>query len=78
MKRNNIASLGHEIRRQRRNNVLPLRFLICMISAMTNPFLYSYFNETFKNGLQKIFSSCCSQMNREINQTDYLITNVKF
>jgi hypothetical protein len=53
-----------------------------MISAMTNPFLYSYFNETFKNGLQKIFSSCCLQMNREknqisFNQTDHTITNVK-
>ncbi len=47
---------------------LPLRFLICMISAITNPFLYSYFNETFKNGLERIFSSCCLQMNREINQ----------
>jgi hypothetical protein len=39
-----------------------------MISAITNPFLYSYFNETFKNGLERIFSSCCLQMNREINQ----------
>ena len=42
---------------------LPLRFLICMISAITNPFLYSYFNETFKNGLKKIFSLCCPQIN---------------
>ncbi|CAF1166713.1 unnamed protein product [Rotaria sordida] len=120
MKRHNIASLRHEIRRQRRNNVLlllivslyaiswlpfnisyilftyanrfhvagdihslsdqksnelskyfPLRFLICMISAITNPFLYSYFNETFKDGLQKLFSSCCPRMNREINQISF-------
>ncbi len=43
---------------------LPLRFLICMISAITNPFLYGYFNETFKDGLEKIFSSCCPNMIR--------------
>ncbi|CAF4929606.1 unnamed protein product [Rotaria sp. Silwood1] len=120
MKRHNIASLRHEIRRQRRNNVLlllivslyaiswlpfnisyilftyanrfhtsddvhflanqksnelskylPLRFLICMISAMTNPFLYSYFNETFKDGLQKLFSLCCPRMNREIKKVPF-------
>ena len=34
---------------------LPFRFLICMISAISNPFLYSYFNETFKDGFEKIF-----------------------
>ncbi|CAF2831853.1 unnamed protein product [Rotaria sp. Silwood2] len=120
MKRHNITALRHEIRRQRRNNVLlllivslyaiswlpfnisyilvtytnrfhtsddvhsfpdqksnelskylPLRFLICMISAMTNPFLYSYFNETFKDGLQKFFSLCCPRMNREIKQVSF-------
>ncbi|CAF3459015.1 unnamed protein product [Rotaria socialis] len=117
MKRNNIASLRHEISRHRRNNVLlllivslyavswlpfnisyilftytnqfqtsedtqpspertsnelskylPLRFLICMISAMSNPFLYSYFNETFKHGIRKLCSLCCPQMNIEIRQ----------
>jgi hypothetical protein len=53
-----------------------------MISAITNPFLYSYFNETFKNGLQKIFSSCCSSMNKGNNQisfdqTDFSINNIQ-
>ncbi|CAF2151771.1 unnamed protein product [Rotaria magnacalcarata] len=118
MKRNNIASLRHEISRHRRNNVLlllivslyavswlpfnisyilftytnqfqtsgdiqsspertsnelskylPLRFLICMISAISNPFLYSYFNETFKHGIRKLCSLCCPQMNIEIRQS---------
>ncbi|CAM4847971.1 unnamed protein product [Rotaria magnacalcarata] len=118
IKRHNIASLRHEISRQRRNNVLlllivssyaiswlpfnisytvftyvnrynnitdnsqtphekqanelskylPLRFLICMISAITNPFLYGYFNETFKDGLGKIFSLCCQHMSRQKNE----------
>ena len=43
---------------------LPLRFLVCMISAITNPFLYGYFNETFKDGLERIFSLCCPHMIR--------------
>lgn len=30
-----------------------------MISAIANPFLYGYFNETFKDGLEKIFAICC-------------------
>ncbi|CAF3336744.1 unnamed protein product, partial [Rotaria sp. Silwood2] len=38
---------------------------------MTNPFLYSYFNETFKDGLQKFFSLCCPRMNREIKQVSF-------
>jgi hypothetical protein len=42
-----------------------------MISAITNPFLYSYFNETFKNGLTKIFSSCCPQINRDVNRISF-------
>jgi hypothetical protein len=50
---------------------LPLRFLICMISAISNPFLYSYFNETFKDGLKRIFSFCCPPMNRGINQMSF-------
>jgi len=50
---------------------LPLRFLICMISAISNPFLYSYFNETFKDGLKRIFSFCCPQTNRVINQMSF-------
>ncbi len=53
-----------------------------MISAITNPFLYSYFNETFKNGLERIYSSCCLQMNREVNQisfnqTEYSVNQIK-
>jgi hypothetical protein len=39
-----------------------------MISAITNPFLYGYFNETFKDGLGKIFLLCCPQMNRNVNE----------
>ena len=50
---------------------LPLRFLICMISAIGNPFLYGYFNETFKDGLEKIFSLCCPEINRETNQISF-------
>lgn len=42
-----------------------------MISAITNPFLYSCFNETFKDGLHRLFSSCCPRMNREINQVAF-------
>ncbi|CAF1366724.1 unnamed protein product [Rotaria sordida] len=127
IKRHNIASLRHEVSRQRRNNVLlllivssyaiswlpfnisytvftyvnryhsqtgdnvhtpheekvnelskylPLRFLICMISAITNPFLYGYFNETFKDGLEKIFSFCCRHMNRGINEMGYNQSNI--
>lgn len=30
-----------------------------MISAIANPFLYGYFNETFKEGLAKLFAMCC-------------------
>ncbi|CAF0799241.1 unnamed protein product [Adineta steineri] len=120
MKRNNIASLRHEIRRQRRNTVLlllivalyaiswlpfnilyilftyinhfrpsdpthskpgeefnelskylPLRFLICMISAISNPFLYSYFNETFKDGLTRICCLCCPNLNRRLNKFSF-------
>lgn len=44
---------------------LPLRFLICMISAISNPFLYGYYNETFKNGLEKIYSYLCPQKQRK-------------
>jgi len=32
-----------------------------MISAITNPFLYGYFNETFQDGLTKIVSLFCPQ-----------------
>ncbi|CAF0987115.1 unnamed protein product [Adineta ricciae] len=128
MKRHNIGSLQHEVRRQRRNNVLlllivtlyaiswlpfnisyilftygeryelsdtiqstrdqlskylPLRFLICMISAISNPFLYSYFNETFKDGLKRIFSFCYPRLNqglirKSIDQTDYSRTRETF
>lgn len=42
-----------------------------MISAIANPFLYGYFNETFRDGLEKIFSLCCPQLNREIKQICY-------
>jgi hypothetical protein len=55
---------------------LPLRFLVCMISAIANPFLYGYFNETFKDGLQKIFSLCCPQMMRDKNQLCYNKTDM--
>ncbi|UJR16493.1 hypothetical protein I4U23_003395 [Adineta vaga] len=128
MKRHNINSLRHEVRRQRRNNVLlllivtlyaiswlpfnisyilftygdryqisetihskrdelskylPLRFLICMISAISNPFLYSYFNETFKDGLKRILSICYPHFHRtidrkSIDQTEYSRTNDVF
>lgn len=61
---------------------VPLRFLICMISAISNPFLYSYFNETFKNGLERVFSLCCLSINREtdqilFSQTDYPLNTHK-
>ena len=45
---------------------LPFRFLICMISAISNPFLYSYFNETFKDGLQRIYASLRPQIPERI------------
>ena len=70
----------HPIREEKVNELskyLPLRFLICMISAISNPFLYSYFNETFKDGLKRIFSLCCPQINREINQIDYSTNKMK-
>lgn len=47
-----------------------------MISAITNPFLYGYFNETFKDGLEKIFSSCCPQMIRVKNKLYYDQTDI--
>lgn len=40
-----------------------------MISAIANPFLYGYFNETFKDGLEKIFSLCCRHVIRHKNDT---------
>lgn len=50
---------------------LPLRFLVCMISAIANPFLYGYFNETFKDGLEKIFSICCrNRTNVPVDKND--------
>lgn len=45
---------------------LPLRFLICMISAISNPFLYCYFNESFDNVFQKIFT-CFSSSNERVD-----------
>lgn len=57
---------------------LPLRFLICMISAISNPFLYGYYNETFKNGLEKIFSYFCprkqmkNKKKKDLDQTESL------
>jgi hypothetical protein len=42
-----------------------------MISAIANPFLYGYFNETVKDGLGKIFLLCCPNMNRNINVIYY-------
>ena len=48
----------------------PLRFLICMISAITNPFLYGYFNETIKSGLETIFCVFFSRKNRNLDGTD--------
>jgi hypothetical protein len=47
-----------------------------MISAIANPFLYGYFNETFKDGLQKIFSLCCPQMMRNKNSLHYDKTDI--
>ena len=50
---------------------LPLRFLVCMISAIANPFLYGYFNEAFKDGLEKIFSNCCrTRQNLPLDKND--------
>ena len=53
-----------------------------MISAITNPFLYSYFNETFKDRLKKFFALCCQRRNKEKNQvslylTDYSATRIQ-
>ena len=47
-----------------------------MISAIANPFLYGYFNETFKDGLEKIFLLCCPNMNRNINEIYYDPTDI--
>jgi hypothetical protein len=47
-----------------------------MISAITNPFLYGYFNETFKDGLERIFSLCCPNMNRDINEIYFNTTDI--
>jgi hypothetical protein len=47
-----------------------------MISAITNPFLYGYFNETFKDGLEKIVSLCCPQMIRDKNNIYYNQTDI--
>jgi len=47
-----------------------------MISAIINPFLYGYFNETFKDGLEKIFSSCCPHMIRVKNELYYDKTDI--
>ena len=61
--------LVHSLRSENENDLLkylPFRFLICMISAITNPFLYSYFNETFKEALEKVFLSCSPQIHRRI------------
>ncbi|CAF1094209.1 unnamed protein product [Adineta ricciae] len=55
---------------------LPLRFLICMISAITNPFVYGYFNETFKDGLERIVSLFCPRFNRNINVIYYKQTDI--
>lgn len=69
--------------RDQLSKYLPLRFLICMISAISNPFLYSYFNETFKDGLKRIFSLCYpplkqSLIRKSIDQTDYSRTRETF
>ena len=51
---------------------LPLRFLLCMISAISNPFLYSYFNETFKEGLTRLLSSCSPRIHRRnVNRVSF-------
>jgi hypothetical protein len=47
-----------------------------MISAITNPFLYGYFNETFKDGLEKIFSLCCPHMMRVQQKIYYDQTDI--
>lgn len=54
----------------RLSKYLPLRFLICMISAISNPFLYGLFNETFKDGLQKIVSRVRPRVDRTTHVTD--------
>lgn len=53
-----------------------------MISAISNPFLYGYFNETLKDGVRRIFSLCCPRLNRGVNQisfdqSDYFTTKIK-
>ncbi len=48
-----------------------------MISAITNPFLYSYFNETFKTGLQRIFSSCLHINQMKFDQTEDFVRKIK-
>ncbi|CAF3903983.1 unnamed protein product, partial [Rotaria sp. Silwood1] len=70
---NDLSS--HEEKVNELSKYLPLRFLICMISAIANPFLYGYFNETFKDGLEKIFSLCCRHMNRRLNEIRYTQSN---
>jgi len=47
-----------------------------MISAITNPFLYGYFNETFNDGLERIVLLCCPQMIRDDNNTFYDQTDI--
>ena len=37
---------------------------------------YKTFNETFKDGLEKIFSFCCRHMNRSINEMGYNQSNI--
>ena len=41
------------------------------MSAIINPFLYGYFNETFKDGLENIFLLCCRSMKK--NTTKFTI-----
>ena len=66
-----VVSLDDPVRGEEKSelsNYLPLRFLICMISAISNPFLYSYFDETFKDGLHRIFLLFCPRIHRTVNQ----------
>jgi len=51
MKRNNIASLRHEIRRQRRNNVL-LLLIVTLYAISWLPFNISYILFTYSNQFQ--------------------------
>ncbi|CAF0973240.1 unnamed protein product, partial [Didymodactylos carnosus] len=46
---------------------VPLILLICMISAVTNPFLYGYFNENFEIEFRQLFSflTCCAMAEKE-------------